>query len=152
MKIYVASSWRNEHQPEVVRMLRGVGHEVFDFRNPKKGVKGFSWSEVSDKHPNDWTTKEFLDALDHDRAIEAFNIDFKALESADLVVLVLPCGRSSHLEAGFAKGRRRTLVVFIPPKESVTPELMYSLADYVVHDMARLVEVVQEQANGRRRR
>ena len=28
--IYVASSWRNEYYPEVVKALREAGHEVYD--------------------------------------------------------------------------------------------------------------------------
>ena len=40
-KIYVASSWRNQHYPEVVRRLREAGHEVYDFRNPPHGGAGF---------------------------------------------------------------------------------------------------------------
>ena len=34
MKIYVASSWRNERQPDVVQALRNAGHDVYDFRHP----------------------------------------------------------------------------------------------------------------------
>ncbi len=30
MKIYVASSWRNQFQQEVVALLRAEGHEVYD--------------------------------------------------------------------------------------------------------------------------
>lgn len=33
-KIYVASSWRNQYQPQVVRFLHEQGHEVYDFRHP----------------------------------------------------------------------------------------------------------------------
>jgi hypothetical protein len=40
MKIYVASSWRCKYQPEVVRKLRALGHEVYDFRGPGDG-----WSD-----------------------------------------------------------------------------------------------------------
>ena len=40
-KIYVASSWRNKYQPEVVAALRKAGHEVYDFRNPKDNPGGF---------------------------------------------------------------------------------------------------------------
>ena len=32
-RIYVASSWRDPYQPEVVAALREAGHEVYDFRN-----------------------------------------------------------------------------------------------------------------------
>ena len=37
MKIYVASSWRNQHQPEIVTMLRANGFKVYDFRKPALG-------------------------------------------------------------------------------------------------------------------
>ncbi len=40
-KIYVASSWRNKYQPEVVAALRKAGHKVYDFRNPKDNPGGF---------------------------------------------------------------------------------------------------------------
>ncbi len=32
MKVYIASSWRNEYQPTVVARLREAGHDVYDFR------------------------------------------------------------------------------------------------------------------------
>ena len=51
-RIYVASSWRNTLQPGVVAALRGDGHEVYDFRNPAPGVKGFAWSEIDPSGSN----------------------------------------------------------------------------------------------------
>ena len=36
-KIYVASSWRNVFQQDVVDILRDLGHEVYDFKNPPHG-------------------------------------------------------------------------------------------------------------------
>lgn len=44
-KVYVASSWRNQHQPQVVSFLREQGHEVYDFRHPA-GKTGFQWSQI----------------------------------------------------------------------------------------------------------
>lgn len=52
-KIYVASSWRNKYQPEVVAALRKAGHEVYDFRNPKDNPGGFHWADV-EKNWQDW--------------------------------------------------------------------------------------------------
>jgi hypothetical protein len=47
MKLYVASSWRNARQPEVVARLREAGHEVYDFRNPAPGNTGFmKWADA----------------------------------------------------------------------------------------------------------
>lgn len=37
MKVYVASSWRNSYQPEVVKALRLSGHDVYDFCQPNTG-------------------------------------------------------------------------------------------------------------------
>ena len=55
-KIYVASSWRNIFQPSIVLCLKKMGHEVYDFRNPKDGDKGFHWSEID----SDWEEVEHL--------------------------------------------------------------------------------------------
>jgi hypothetical protein len=41
MKLYIASSWRNEYYPDVVKTLCEEGHEVYDFRNPPSGGYGF---------------------------------------------------------------------------------------------------------------
>lgn len=48
MKIYVASSWRNEYYPEVVMKLREAGFDVYDFRNPPASDEGFHWNNASD--------------------------------------------------------------------------------------------------------
>ena len=45
-KVYVASSWSNEHQPRIVAFLRERGHEVYDFRNPERKTD-FRWSQIS---------------------------------------------------------------------------------------------------------
>ena len=50
-KIYVASSWKNPYQPQVVNKLREQGHQVFDFRNPPDGKGGFTVQEVLERIP-----------------------------------------------------------------------------------------------------
>jgi len=128
MNIYVASSWRNNHQPAVVDWLRGLGHEVYDFRNPKPGYQGFHWSEI-DRAWQDWDLIQYLNGLHHALADEGFEHDFNAMKAADCCVLVLPCGRSAHLEAGWFVGREKLLIVFIVGR--VESELMYKMADGV---------------------
>ena len=49
MRIYVASSWRNTHQQAIVAALREAGHDVYDFRNPRPGDKGFAWSRSEER-------------------------------------------------------------------------------------------------------
>ncbi|HMQ38987.1 MAG TPA: hypothetical protein PKA33_01505 [Amaricoccus sp.] len=57
-RIYVASSWRNPYQPNIVGLLRKHAHEVYDFRNPPNGVPGFDWSEL-DPGWQSWTAEEY---------------------------------------------------------------------------------------------
>ena len=136
-KIYVASSWRNPYYPEVVERLRAEGHEVYDFRNPPHGGNGFRWTDIDKNAPN-WTFKEYSEGLRHQKAERQFAADLEALEWADTCVLVLPCGRSAHTEAGWMAGAGKRVIAYIP--EMVEPELMYKLFDGVVGSLDDLVE------------
>lgn len=122
MKIYVASSWRNQLQPTVVGLLRGLGHEVYDFRNPAPGNSGFSWKSVDPDWEN-WTPEAYREALEHPIARSGFDCDMEALRWCHACVLVLPSGRSASFEFGWAigSGRRGAVVMF----EKCEPELMY---------------------------
>lgn len=125
MKIYVASSWRNTRQPAVVAALRAAGHVVYDFKNPREGDVGFSWKQILDKKPQDWTPREYRDeVLTHTRASEGFSLDMNALTLCDACVLVLPCGRSAHLELGYATGAGKRTIVLLDDRID-EPELMY---------------------------
>lgn len=131
-RLYVASSWRNPRQPHVVAQLRDAGHQVYDFRNPHHegpptAVKhGFAWSEI-DPDWQRWTPEQFRKALGHDLAEAGFAADFEAMRWATAFVLVLPCGRSAHLEAGWAMGLQVPTAVLLDAESE--PELMYKLTE-----------------------
>jgi hypothetical protein len=126
MKIYVASSWRNQCQPGVVEALRRAGHDVYDFRNPAPGNKGFHWSEI-DANWRDWSPRDYRAALRGSIADQGFEHDMRALRECDLCVLVMPCGRSAHLEAGWAAGAGKRTIMYVP--EPMEPELMVKMFD-----------------------
>lgn len=126
MKIYVASSWRNALQQGVVHALRAVKFEVYDFKNPKPGDAGFHWSEV-DGGWKSWSLEAYRKALDHPLAVDGFEGDFDAMKWADCCVLVLPCGRSAHLEAGYFIGAGKRLHILLDAAK-FEPELMYKMA------------------------
>ncbi len=136
-RIYVASSWRNKYFPEVVTRLREAGHEVYDFRNPPHGGTGFHWTDVDPDAPN-WTYAQYAEGLRHPLAERQFQADIDALTWADTCVLVLPCGRSAHTEAGWMAGAGKRVLAYIP--EMVEPELMYKLFDDVAGSLEELVE------------
>lgn len=140
--VYVASSWRNIMHIGVCAALKSVGIAHYDFRNPPNGA-GFSWKEVggaplaakkgSDLVPTD----QYLGMLEHPRAIEGFQADFAAMERADTFVLVLPCGKSAHLELGWAVGAGKRTAILL--EEPVEPELMYRMVDYLAPSLIDLL-------------
>lgn len=126
-RIYLASSWRNDYQPEVLAALRGAGHEVYDFRHPKPGDTGFSWGDIAEDWLG-WDAAQFRGALDSPVARAGFANDWEAMEWADTGVLLLPSGRSAHLEAGYFVGTvGKSLHILLHGENE--PELMYKMAD-----------------------
>lgn len=138
MKIYVASSWRNEHQQRVVKLLEEKGHEVYDFKHPNGDNNGFSWGEV-DIYWKDWNMKEYVSGLHSISALRGFIRDFEAMRWADICVLVLPCGRSAHAEAGWMAGNGKKTLAYIPEGVTIEPELMYHLFDGIVLNEGELI-------------
>ena len=128
MKIYVASSWRNLLQTAMVPLLRGAGHDVYDFRNPPSGSGGFAWSDI-DPNWESWTAAEYREALKHPIAMEGFKSDIEALQQCEACVLVLPSGRSASWEFGYAAGQGKLTAVI--QFENCEPELMYSGSEFL---------------------
>lgn len=138
MNIYVASSWRNNKQPDVVRALREAGHSVYDFKNPAPGEHGFTWSEIDPDWKN-WTPEKYIAALENQIAEHGFGRDFSAMQWAHACVLVLPSGRSAHIEAGWFVGAGKPLVILV---EKMEPELMYKMADAVCVSIGEVIALL----------
>ena len=150
-RIYLATSWRNEHQPRILALLREAGHEVYDFHNPQvvrwmppphrhclggAVSSGFSWDEV-DPDWRAWTPEGYVNGLQHPRAQEGFRRDFDAMRWCDICVVLMPCGPSAALEAGWCRGNGRGLIVHVAGMRE--PDLMYLVADqFTLTDKALL--------------
>lgn len=153
--IYLASSWRNEGQPAAVKALRNSARrpDVYDFRNPyhqgpasrdtKQDGGGFAWSEI-DPQWESWTPWAFRQALDTTIASNGFKHDFDAMEWADIGILLLPCGRSAHTEAGYFAGHPEKRLLIVVPEglkqgDGWEPELMYLMADGIYGSIEELI-------------
>jgi hypothetical protein len=136
MKIYAASSWRNELQPSVVEHLRAANFQVYDFRHPAPDEHGFSWSEI-DPNWQSWTAAQFRDALKHPVAVHGLKLDFDGMNWADVIVMVQPCGRSAALELGWAIGAGKRTIILLAEKQE--PELMFALADTLCLTMDEVI-------------
>ncbi|MGV3705428.1 MAG: hypothetical protein ACO1NU_08620 [Arcticibacter sp.] len=129
MNVYVASSWRNDYQQQVVQRLRDQGHDVYDFKNPPSRT-GFSWSDV-DPDWKKWTNVQYLQGLNHPISQAGFKSDFDAMKWADACVLVMPCGRSAHVEAGWMQGAGKPTFILLDEHTTAEPELMYKMFNAV---------------------
>ena len=128
MKIYLASSWKN--QKEVIALagyLELCGFEVDAFCRSSDKRYAFHWSELVDSE-DDLANYDAIEMLADPRTQRAFKEDRKWLDWSDCVIMLMPCGRSSHLEGGYAKGQGKLLYIHgaFPKGEF---DVMYGLAD-----------------------
>jgi len=131
MNIYLASSWKNKEAVlEMAEMLKYEGHTVDAFCDEENRVS-FNWSElldIMDREGKDITELDAKDMMSHWRVREAFQEDKKYLDWSDAVIMLMPCGRSAHLEAGYAAGCGKKLYI-IGGFEKGEFETMYGFAD-----------------------
>jgi hypothetical protein len=142
MRIYLASSWKNVVEVrQLAARLRDAGHTVDDFTDDSRGRYVFHYSELGGL--------EELDAisfLQHDQARRAFIEDKKMIDWADAIVLLLPAGRSAHLEAGYAKGTGKQLVIYQPGGFPAGEfDVMYGFADLLTTDFDDVVAHLAEE-------
>ena len=141
MKIYIASSWKNEQAVlYLAKYLRDRGYEVDAFADTSTGRYVFNISEIG--NPKKIDTREFMGDK---RTIKAFYEDKKWLDWCDCCLMVLPAGKSTHLEGGYAKGRGKKLIIFAM-RGFVKGEfdVMYKFADVYTDDFGAVIESIEE--------
>lgn len=151
MRIYVASSWKNKEKAKGVAIaLRGAGHKVDCFCDPENAaIPGASRYVFDYRELEQVGNPNLLDqfAIQQNSRIvrRAFEEDAGWIEWAEAVVLVLPAGKSAHLEAGYAKGLGKHLFILgdFPPGEL---DVMYLFADSIHRELEGLIAAVNEKA------
>lgn len=134
--IYVIGSLKNPEIPRVAAALRDAGHKVFD-----------DWYAAGPEADDYWQAYEkergntYPEAIAGYHAEAVFEFDLKHLHRADTVVLVLPAGKSGHLELGWALGRGKNgYILFTEEPERF--DVMYRFADGVFTDLKELLSVL----------
>jgi len=120
--IYLASSWRNPYHSVVLAELRKRRCEVYDFKTDGHAM---AWKDLDPELATDLTADRLQRVLQLPGSDRAFAADMNAMKWADACVLLLPCGLSAHLEAGWFAGKGKPVAVLAP--ELREPELMYKM-------------------------
>lgn len=114
MKIYLIGSLRNPEIPRIGDELRNIGIDVFDDWFAGGPIADDSWQEYEKGRG-----RSYQSALYGPAARNVFNFDHTNLMASHGAILVLPAGKSGHLELGFMAGLGRFTGVLFPPEEQL---------------------------------
>ena len=139
--LYLIGSLRNPEIPAIGVHLRSLGYEVFDDWYAAGRIADDSWRdyEIARGH-------SYSQALTGWAARHVFEFDFYHLNRADLGVLVLPAGKSCHLELGYLIGQGKPGYILLDPKwKEAAPryDVMYCFAKGVYETLEDLSEALQ---------
>jgi nucleoside 2-deoxyribosyltransferase len=132
--LYLIGSLRNPDIPLLGNALRQLGFDVFD--------DWFAAGEIADTA---WRVYEqerghtFAEALQGRAARHVFSFDRHHLLEADVGVLVMPAGKSGHIEAGFLAGQGKPVYVLLP-EEPDRLDVMYAFFAGVFCDKEELMQ------------
>ena len=107
--IYLIGSLRNPEVPHIGNQLREKGFEVFD--------DWFAGGKIAD---DEWQAYELVKGSSYRTALRGFaarhvfEFDLFHLNRANLGLLVMPAGKSGHLELGYLMGQGKPGYVLFP--------------------------------------
>jgi hypothetical protein len=99
LKIYLIGSLRNPEVPKVAKQIRELGFDVFD--------DWYAAGPHADDHWRDYEKARghsYIEGLKGYAAKHVYEFDLKHLLECDIAVLLMPAGKSAHLELGFVLG------------------------------------------------
>lgn len=134
MLIYIIGSLRNPEIPVIANNLRAKGYEVFD-----------DWFAAGPHADDAWRDYErgrghtLPEALKGYAARHVFEFDYFHLNRADIGLLVLPAGRSGHMELAYLRGRGKPTYILLD-QDPERYDVMYCFATGVYATFEELLE------------
>ena len=117
----IANAIEDETDVEIFASWAAAGPEADDY-----------WKEYEQKRG-----KSYLEALDGFAAKHVFEFDKYHLDRTDGAILVLPAGRSGHLELGYSLGSGKRGYVLLDDPDRW--DVMYQFADGVYNTVEALI-------------
>lgn len=140
--IYLFGSLANPRILPITKQLREAGHVVFS-----------EWLAAGEGADEKWKVYfkdlglSYKDTLNSDFVRTAFNFDLEHMQQADVGVLVMPAGRSGHLELGWMLGRGKRGYILFPDGEPERPDLMVLLATGIFFSVEDLIDELDTPAD-----
>ena len=134
--IYLVGSLRNPKLPELGQTLRKEGFEVWD-----------DWFAGGEKADDSWQSYEiqrgrtFSEAIYTAYAQHIYDFDKKYIDLATTGILLMPAGKSGHLEIGYMAGQgKETFILF--DKEPERYDVMYQFCTGVYFNLEGLLDAL----------
>ena len=140
MKIYIASSWKNQHGVEMLTaLLREKGHEVV------------SWVEnnYGERHNNVTKKLDFETWVNTEASDQSFDFDTIGAMTCELFIYVAPAGQDAAAECGMCYGQRlagKTIPMLALWAKGENIGLMRKMFDRIAGRYEELLEMVDNIA------
>jgi len=137
-KIYLIGSLRSPKVPVIATKLREAGHEVFD-----------DWYAAGPEADDYWMKYEkerghnYRQGLEGYAAHHVFEFDKHHLDTNDLAVLILPAGKSGHLELGYMIGTGKPGYILFDDEMPDRWDVMYLFAAGVFFNIEELLKEIE---------
>ena len=123
----IVSRWRNKDAVlDLVNKLREKGKTVYNFF--EGDGTNYELKEVEENHgPHSFMEKfENITDWQNSKAVkEIFEVDMNALRNSETVILLLPAGKSGHIEIGVAYGLGKKCILIGEQKETESLYLIF---------------------------
>lgn len=132
--LYLIGSLRNDRVPSLASNLRLLGVDVFD-----------DWYAAGPEADDYWKKYEqdrgrsYQEALEGYAAGHVFHFDEFHLNRCDAALLVLPAGKSGHLELGYVAGLRKPTYILLD-EQDIRWDVMYKFASKVFVNEGEMLE------------
>lgn len=135
--VYLIGSLRNPAIPGIANTLEQQGFEVFSDWFAAGEIADDSWQKYETERG-----RSYKDALSGYAARHVFRFDMFHLSRADMGLLVLPAGKSGHLELGFMVGSGKPCYVLFD-KEPDRWDVMYQFAKEIFFNTDELTDTLK---------
>ena len=130
--IYLIGSLKNENVPIIGIDLRKLGYEVFD-----------DWYSPGPEADDYWQKYEIAKGNNYKQGLagyaakHVYEFDKYHLDRNDIAILVLPAGKSGHLELGYMIGKGKPGYILLEDPDRW--DVMYQFASGVFYDLNELI-------------
>ena len=134
MIVYIVGSLRNPAIPDVANALRTAGHDAFyDWWAASEDCD--DWGQAHEKRRG----RGYREAITGYHARHVFDFDRYHLDRVEAGVLVMPAGRSGHIEFGYLAGQNKPVFVLFD-EEPCRYDIMHQFATAICFNIDELVQ------------